>query len=140
MIHGSEQCHTVTDSLSNDKRRLETRMPTLPVVFLWRPQSPASQRSQNFFHSSSHIIPHPPFLLHRPPPSPLFSLLSVNPPRPDYEVGANLPLSSPPPSHQLNLLSGKGGEGVLLLRQVFLTIVSGKLNKSLEDFGNSIAH
>ena len=46
----------------------------------------------------------------------------------------------PPPSHQLNLLSGKGGEGVLLLRQVFLTIVSGKLNKSLEEFDNDIAH
>ena len=95
MIHGSEQCHTVTYSLSNDKRRLETRMPTLPVVFLWRPQSPASQRSQNFFHSSSHIIPHPPFLLHRPS-SPLFSLLSVNPPRPDYEVGGTSPSSFTP--------------------------------------------
>ena len=47
----------------------------------------------------------------------------------------------PPPSHQLNLLSGKGGEeGVLLLRQVFLTFVSGKLNKSLEHIDIMILH
>ena len=79
----------------------------LPVVFLWRPQSPASERSQNFFHSSSHIIPHPPFLLHRPPPSPLFSLLSVNPPRPDYEVGGTSPSSFTP----IKFTVRKGGRG-----------------------------
>ena len=30
MIHENEKCHAVTDSLSNDTRRLETRMPPTP--------------------------------------------------------------------------------------------------------------
>ena len=37
----------------------------------------------------------PPYLI-VPLPSPLFSLLSVNPPRPDYEVGGTSPSSFTP--------------------------------------------
>ena len=113
----------------------------LPVVFLWRPQSSSSQRSQNFFDSSSHIIPHPPFLPHRPPSPPhFFPCYQWTLPGQTMKLGRT-PLSSPPPSHQLNLLSGKGvDEGVLLLRQVFLTIVSGKLNKSVEEFDDDTVH
>ena len=125
---------------SHKKAGNQDASPPPPCCLFVAPTVSSQSEEPKFLSFIVSHHPPPSLLTSSSPPSPLFSLLSVNPPRPDYEVGASLPFPLPP-SHQLNLLSEKGGgEGVLLLRQVFLTIVSGKLNKSLEHFGNENSH